>query len=73
VKPGEDTPPDAQCASCTHSPAYHDGDGGRPCRAWDPDKPDNKCACKGWKDKPAPAAPVTVVVEMPEPEEAPWT
>ena len=40
-----------ECANCGHSKAYHDGDGGRPCRAWDPVQPDYKCACKGWKAK----------------------
>lgn len=46
----------AKCAGCTHSPAYHDGDGGRPCRAWAPDESpdqttDNFCKCKGWQDQ----------------------
>ncbi len=36
------------CAECSHSAAYHDGNGGRPCHAWNPDEDDNYCACKGW-------------------------
>ena len=51
-----------ECGGCKHSPAYHDGQGGRPCRAWAPDDSadqttDNFCKCPGWKDKPKPAAP----------------
>jgi hypothetical protein len=38
------------CGTCTHSQAYHDGDGGHVCRAWDPDQPDFFCACKGWTE-----------------------
>lgn len=43
-----------ECDNCKHSPAYHDGDGGRPCRAWSPDEStdqttDNFCKCPGWK------------------------
>ncbi|MES2155420.1 MAG: hypothetical protein V4510_09830 [bacterium] len=45
--------PEPWCASCGHSPAYHDGVGGRPCRAWDPDRTDGMCSCAFWK---APAA-----------------
>lgn len=55
-----DTPIDATCAGCNHAPAYHDGDGGRPCRAWNPDEPDHFCACKGWTPKPPPP-PSTVL------------
>ncbi len=46
--PTPDTPLEEECANCKHYPAYHDGDGGRPCRAWDPDVDDSKCACPGW-------------------------
>lgn len=56
---GDDAEDYEECASCKHYPAYHDKETGRPCRAWDPDQPDNLCACKGWKKpkpKPAPAA-----------------
>ena len=49
------TTPDEWCAVCNHSPAYHDGQGVRPCRAWNPDTTDAKCSCAGWKDKTAPA------------------
>ena len=64
-----DAEPTEHCANCDHSPAYHDGDGGRPCRAWDPDRPDFKCACKGWEKTPA---PVPQPAAAPEPEEMPW-
>ena len=56
----------ADCANCNHSRAYHDGDGGRPCRAWAPvdsadQTTDNYCKCPGWKDKPAAAATTLAV------------
>lgn len=62
--PPADTPVDAQCANCKHSPAYHDGDGGRPCRAWAPDDAatTDVCPCQGWKAK------VVAVAE----ESKPW-
>ncbi len=39
------------CASCGHSAAYHDGDGGRVCRAWAPNDAatTDACPCKGWE------------------------
>lgn len=46
-----------ECGACGHSPAYHDGDGGRPCRAFTDQADDLTCACKAWqlpKPKPAP-------------------
>ncbi len=49
----------AECGACNHYPAYHDGDGGRPCRAWNPDQPDAKCACKGWEAPPPKPEPTT--------------
>ena len=48
-----------ECAACGHYPEYHDQPG-QACRAWDPDRTDWTCACKGWQEppppKPAPAA-----------------
>lgn len=38
-----------ECGACGHYPAYHDGQGGRPCRAWNPDRNDWACACAVWK------------------------
>ena len=58
------------CASCSHSAAYHDGDGGRACRAWNPDEDDNYCACKGWK-KPKPVTMPTT--PAPKPDTFDWT
>ncbi len=58
----QDSDPHEECGICKHYPAYHDGDGGRCCRAWNPDKPESKCDCPGWKSK-APPAPV---------EQKPW-
>jgi len=46
-----------ECGECGHYHAYHDGDGGRPCRAFVDTTPDLKCACPGWKE-PKAAAPV---------------
>lgn len=48
-----------ECGACSHSPAYHDGDGGRPCRAFTDATDDLKCACKGWQ-KSTPPAPAPV-------------
>jgi hypothetical protein len=60
------------CARCKHPRAYHE-DPARPCYAWDPDRPDHKCACEGWVE-PKPEAPpatsrVTVYVDEAPPEE----
>lgn len=80
-RPPANTPVDAECASCKHSPAYHDGEGGHVCRAWDPEEPNFFCACKGWKAKPKPApAPTTLICDsenvrvepVVEPEAMPW-
>lgn len=62
TRPGPEVPRDALCASCKHSPAYHDGDGGRPCRAWAPDDAatTDVCPCTGWKDPAKPAAVETL-------------
>lgn len=57
MSPAVEAPPDAECVHCGHSPAYHDGDGGHPCRAWNPDNPDFFCSCLGWKPKPPTAPP----------------
>lgn len=43
------------CAGCGHSRAYHDGQRGRPCRAWAPDDSpdqttDNYCKCPKWQE-----------------------
>ncbi len=55
---------DAECGTCRHSPAYHDGAGGRPCRAWNPDEADSFCACAGWTEpEPPPPAPRTLVCD----------
>lgn len=44
-----------ECGACKHYPAYHVGG---PCRAWDPESGDFKCACPKWTSpKPLPAAP----------------
>lgn len=53
-----------ECSRCKHYPAYHDGDGGRPCRAWNPDNNDHKCVCVGWKKKPI--ATTVVVIQRTE-------
>jgi hypothetical protein len=74
VSAPDGTDPSAECANCGHSPAYH-ADPSRPCYAWDPDRPDHKCACRGWKDKtPAAAAPAPApTIEREETiEEMPW-
>lgn len=47
----------AECGVCRHYPAQHDGQRGRPCRAWVPDNDDSYCACPGWQE-PKTAAPV---------------
>lgn len=52
-----DADPASSCGGCNHSPAYHDGDGGRPCRAWNPDEADTFCACPGWSAPKPPPAP----------------
>lgn len=41
-----------ECINCNHYPAYHDGDGGRICRAFVDHTPDLKCSCNGWGEKP---------------------
>ncbi len=53
------------CGDCTHSAAYHDGDGGRICRAWAPndEATTDVCPCKGWvepKSVPLPVAAPSV-------------
>jgi len=63
--------PEAECGSCKHFPAYHDGQRGRPCRAWAPDDTpdqttDNYCKCPGWQDPAPKPIPATV-------DESIWT
>lgn len=56
------------CADCNHAPAYHDGEGGRTCRAWNPDEVHNMCSCTEWKK----GTPVVVKPVEPKPDKY-WT
>ena len=58
-RPPAGTDPHAKCGACGHSPAYHDGQYKRPCRAWNPDCDDTMCACKGWQEPKPPPTPAT--------------
>lgn len=61
----EDAAPDAECKRCNHYPAYHDGQDGRPCRAWNDQTTDGKCACAGWVPKPT--TPPSILSQTAEP------
>ena len=55
-QPATAVEPYEECGECGHYPAYC-RPGGKGCSAWNPDKPKNKCDCKGRKPPKPKAVP----------------